>query len=63
MALGVLGKARIAVVEPDETRARTKVARLAPKGQDAQDAYHRSPRPSKSAGGARFGQDTVRTLR
>ena len=63
MALGVLGKARIAVVEPDETRARTKVARLAPKGQDAQDAYHRLTAAIEERWGARFGQDTVRTLR
>ena len=62
-ALGVLRKGSIAVVEPDETRTRTKVARLTPKGRDAQDAYHRLTAVIEERWGARFGQDTVRALR
>ena len=63
MAMGVLRKRRIAVIEPDPTGSRAKVARLTPKGQEAQDAYRQLPGIIAERWQARFGKDTIRALR
>jgi hypothetical protein len=56
MALGILRKGNIAVVEQN-------VARLTPKGREAQDVYHRLIGIIEERWEARFGRDTIRTLR
>ena len=53
MAMGILQKKGIARSRAGpSSSSRTKVARLTRKGREAQDAYHRLPAPSKSAGRA-----------
>jgi DNA-binding MarR family transcriptional regulator len=63
MALGVLQKKRIAVVGPDPAGGRTKVARLTPKGREAQDRYGRLVGLIEERWQARFGPEAVRALR
>jgi DNA-binding MarR family transcriptional regulator len=63
VAMGVLRKRRVAIVEPDPTGSRAKVARLTPKGRDAQDAYRQLPGIIEERWQARFGKDTIRALR
>lgn len=57
MALGFLRKRGIAVVEPGS------VARLTPKGLEAQDAYRRLLGIVEERWQARFGKDAILTLR
>jgi DNA-binding MarR family transcriptional regulator len=63
MAAGVLQKRRVAVVEPDQTGSRAKVARLTPQGREAQDAYRQLLGIIEKRWQARFGKDTIGTLR
>ena len=63
MAMGVLQKRRTAVIEPDQTGVRAKVARLTAKGREAQDAYRQLPGIIEERWQAGFGKETVRTLR
>jgi DNA-binding MarR family transcriptional regulator len=63
MATGVLQKRGVAVVEPDQSSSRVKVARLTAKGREAQAACHRLLGIVEGRWQARFGKDTVRTLR
>jgi DNA-binding MarR family transcriptional regulator len=63
MAMGLLEKSCAAVIEPDQTGARVKVARLTLKGREAQDVYRRLPGILEQRWQARFGEDAVRTLR
>jgi len=63
MAMGVLQKRRVAVVEPDPTGSRAKIARLTPKGREAQDGYRRLSGMIEQRWQVRFGKDTIRALR
>jgi DNA-binding MarR family transcriptional regulator len=56
MALGILRKSGIAVVERN-------VAKLTPKGREAQNAYRQLIGIIEERWQARFGKDTIRTLR
>ncbi|MGD0436715.1 MAG: hypothetical protein ABSB86_09625 [Bryobacteraceae bacterium] len=62
VAMGVLRKRRIAVVEPEQPGSRTKVARLAPKGRAAQDAYRKRLGSIEEGWTARFRAKTIRKL-
>ncbi len=62
MAMGILRKAGIAVVEPD-LAGRGKVVRLTAKGRVAQDAYQRLVGAIEERWEAKFGKDGVRKLR
>ncbi len=62
-AMGVLQKKRAAVVESDKTGRLTKVARLTPKGREAQQSYRRLVAIIEARWQARFGKDTIDTLR
>ena len=62
-AMGVLQKSRAAVVESDKTGRLTKVARLTPKGREAQQSYRRLVAIIEARWQDRFGKDTIRTLR
>lgn len=63
MAMGILQKRRLALVEPDPAGSHAKVARLTPKGRAAQDAYRKLPGIIEERWQARFGKDSVCTLR
>ena len=63
MAMGVLQKKGIAWVETDPAGSRAKVARLTPKGREAQDTYRRLADIIEERWQARFGPHTIRTLR
>ena len=63
MALGVLQKRGIVVVESDQAGSRTKVARLTRKGREAQNAYHRLLGAIEARWQERFGKHNVRSLR
>ena len=63
MALGVLQKTGVAVVEPDPTASRTKRVRLTPKGRDAQDACRQRLGLIEERWQARFGEQNIRRLR
>ena len=63
VALGFLQKRHAVVVEPDQAGSRVKVARLTPKGREAQDAYHQLLGSIEKRWEARFGKDTIRNLR
>ena len=62
-ALGILRKNRVAVVEPDQTGGRGKVARLTPIGRKAQDAHRHLLGVIEERWQSRFGKDTIRNLR
>jgi DNA-binding MarR family transcriptional regulator len=61
MAMGVLEKKSIVVVEPNGSRA--KVARLTNNGKDAQAAYHHLLGIIEQRWRERFGEDNIRALR
>ena len=63
MAMGILQKRRFAVIEPDPSASRGKVARLTPKGREAQDAFRQLLGVIEERWQARFGKDTISTLR
>jgi hypothetical protein len=63
MGMGILRKKRLAVVEPDPSGSRAKVARLTPKGREAKDAYRQLLINIEQRRQARFGKDTIRALR
>ncbi len=63
VALGLLQKKSFAVVEADPDGSRAKVARLTPKGRDAQTAYRQLLGIMEETWQARFGRNTIRTLR
>ena len=62
MAMGILQKKSLAVLEPDPAGSRTKVARLTPKGRKAQEAYQRLLGVIGERWQARFGQENIRAL-
>jgi DNA-binding MarR family transcriptional regulator len=63
MAMGILQKRRVAVVEPDRTGGVAKVARLTPSGRDAQRAYRQRLDIIEARWQVRFGKETIRALR
>jgi DNA-binding MarR family transcriptional regulator len=63
MALGVLEKKRVAVVEPDQSAARARLARLTPQGREAQEAYGRLLNLIEERWHARVGKEAMLTLR
>jgi DNA-binding MarR family transcriptional regulator len=63
VALGFLGKRGVAVVGPDSTGSRAKIVRLTPTGLAAQHAYRKLLGIVENRWHARFGRDTIRTLR
>jgi DNA-binding MarR family transcriptional regulator len=63
MAMGILQKKRVAVVEPYRTGGPAKVARLTPGGREAQRAYRQRLDIIETRWLARFGKETIRTLR
>ena len=63
MALGILMKKRLAVIEPDPKGGRAKVARLTGKGREAQEVYRRLLVTIEESWTARFGEDTIGLLR
>ncbi|MGA8030381.1 MAG: MarR family winged helix-turn-helix transcriptional regulator [Bryobacteraceae bacterium] len=63
MSLGVLQKRRLAVTERDQTGSRAKVARLTPKGQEAQESYRRLIGVIEERWHERFGDEAISTLR
>ena len=56
MALGILQKKHVAVLEEDST-SRGKVARLTAKGRQAQDAYRKLIGAVEERWNSRFGED------
>ena len=63
VALGYLQRKGMAVIEPDAMEARTKVARLTPKGAVARDAYAGLATAVEARWEARFGRPVVADLR
>jgi DNA-binding MarR family transcriptional regulator len=63
MAMGLLRKKQLAVVEADQSGSRAKVARLTPKGREAQDAYWQLLGIIEERWQTRFGKRTLRLLR
>jgi DNA-binding MarR family transcriptional regulator len=63
MALGVLEKKRVVVIEPEQAGSRVKVARLTAKGVAARDAYRQRLGNIEEQWQSRFGKDTIRKLR
>jgi DNA-binding MarR family transcriptional regulator len=63
MSLGLLEKLECAVVEPDPSATRGKVARLNPKGQRAQLKYHRVLAETEAHWEERFGAQRLSTIR
>ena len=63
VAMGILQKRGIAVVEPDPSGSRAKIARLTPKGRKAQEAYQRLLGVIEERWQGRFGKENIRTLR
>ena len=63
MAMGILAKADLAAVGPDPGGGRWKVARLTPRGQEAQWAYADWAASVDQKSAERFGADDVARLR
>lgn len=63
MAMGILEKKRLAVVEPDPNGSRFKMARLTPAGIEARDAYRRVLDAIEERCRARFGDRTIDAVR
>jgi len=63
MAMGILQKKGIALLEPDPAGSRAKVARLTAKGRKAQEAYLRLLGIIEERWQTRFGKENIRTLR
>ena len=63
MAMGILQKKRLAVVETEQTGSRMKIVRLTAKGKEAQNAYRRILKTMEERWQTRFGKDTIRALR
>jgi DNA-binding MarR family transcriptional regulator len=63
MAMGILAKKRVAVVEPDPKGSRAKIARLTRKGRETQETYRQTLGIIEERWKARFGIDAIHTLR
>jgi DNA-binding MarR family transcriptional regulator len=62
-AMGILQKRRLAMVGPDPAGSRLKIARLTPKGREAQDVYRQLSGIIEERWRARLSGDAVRALR
>jgi len=62
-ALGVLGRARLAVEEPDPAASRGKVVRLTHRGSLARDSYLERLDTTEDRWRARFGAGAIEALR
>jgi DNA-binding MarR family transcriptional regulator len=62
MAMGILQKKRLAAVGPDPEGSRAKIARLTPKGAEAQEAYLKRLSIIHERWRDRFGKDTIHAL-
>jgi DNA-binding MarR family transcriptional regulator len=62
MAMGILGKKRLAVIVPDPEGSRSKVARLTAKGVEARDEYLRRLALVEESWQRRFGKPAIRAL-
>lgn len=63
MAIGILQKKHLAVEEPDPAGSRFKIVRLTTEGKKAQVAYRQMLIAIEERWQARYGEDTIRTLR
>ena len=63
MAMGILKKKHLAVVEPEKRGTRAKVARLTAAGRNAKDAYRQMLSAIEKRWNARFGSETILALR
>ncbi len=63
MAMGILQKASLAVIEPDPASPRVKIARLTPKGQAVKDAAADLIRLIEERWSSRFGAGAIDGLR
>lgn len=63
MAMGILRKRRLAVVEADPSGSRSKLVRLTAKGRDAQDMYRKQVDRIEERWQSRFGVENIRQLR
>ncbi|HKN76052.1 MAG TPA: hypothetical protein VJW94_12815 [Candidatus Acidoferrum sp.] len=63
MAMGILRKKGLVEIQADTTARRTKLARLTPKGLEAQDAYRRHLSSIEERWLAQFGEDNIRGVR
>ena len=63
MALGVLRTRGLAEIVADPGGGRSRVVRLTPKGREAQDSYRQRIGYVEERWRARFGEETIRTLR
>jgi DNA-binding MarR family transcriptional regulator len=63
MAMGILRKKRLAVIEASEPGSKTKVARLTAQGREAQDAYRKLFAAIERRWQARFGEKAIGALR
>jgi DNA-binding MarR family transcriptional regulator len=62
-AMSILQKRRDAVIKPEQSGSRSKVARLTLKGRESQEAYRRLLGILEERWDARFGKDAIRSLR
>lgn len=63
MAMGILRKAKLAVIEAEADAGRTKLVLLTAKGQREQDAYRKLLVAIEAHWRARFGEETINNLR
>jgi DNA-binding MarR family transcriptional regulator len=63
MSLGLLNRLGCAMIEPDPTASRGKVARLTPKGHKAQDKHRRALIRTEEQWQVRFGEGNISSLR
>ena len=63
MAMGILRKRRLAVIDSEKAGSRTKVARLTPEGREAQESYRKLLGTIEKRWQARFGEKTIGALR
>jgi DNA-binding MarR family transcriptional regulator len=63
MAMGILQKAKLAVVESEADAGRTRLVRLIAKGQSAQDAYRNLLATIEDRWQTRFGKNAIDNLR
>ena len=63
MAMGILQKRHLTIVEPDPSGSRFKVIRLTPTGRETQDTYHQLLGVIEERWQSRFGKDNIHNLR
>lgn len=63
MAMGILAKQRLAVIEPDPAGNKFKLARLTPSGRKTQTTYRKLMQKIEQLWQVRFGEDKIENLR